>query len=616
MRLFALKAGGEVSTGSVSLILRLRDGVTSILNRIGSGTVRYRRTLQDLERQGKQTWDSIKSGAKNAATVVGMATAAMGTAAIGLGIKANAGAETAEKSFDILLGSAAAAKNMVLDLKKLAAISPFNFAGLQDAAKIMLGMGFAGEGLIPIMYTLGDAVAATGGTVDEFKGIALAIGQIQSKGKVSAEEINQLAERGVPAWRILAQEMGKSTAEVMKMSERGELFAEKAIPLLFKGLQGRFKGSMQEMSSTFTYTLENIKETGTQMLADLTKPLFLSIREDLYGIQALMEKGTEAKWADEFSGRLLKVYEGTKKIAKNVVDFSSYVIDNWSKIEPIVFGVASAYGALHIAMGVLTIKQLALNAAMYANPIGLIILGVGVLVGYSIWLWNKWDELGEKGKWLAAVLGGPFGVLIGISKEVVNNWDVIKETLSSTWDYIVIRTEEGTNVVIGTANYLINGFNFAFEAIKYGAAVMWNGLVTLTENGVRDMLIPLNAMREMAGMEAIAVNFGAVKSSAAAPTMGDTEYFSPVKFAVERTKRDKNFTGMQDDIASARKEQLDKRKASSEKMERALMANTNALANNTKATDKNTKATLRDNLSPIDLADSLLGRIERHMWST
>ncbi|WP_440241587.1 hypothetical protein [Brevibacillus sp. SAFN-007a] len=78
-------------------------------------------------------------------------------------------------------------------------------------------------------------------------------------------------------------------------------------------------------------------------------------------------------------------------------------------------------------------------------------------------------------------------------------------------------------------------------------------------------------------------------------------------------------SGVQDDINQARREQQEARAAAStrnKKLEDALSANTAALAQNTKATDKNTKAQLRENLSPLDLADSLLGRIERHMWST
>ncbi|GAG48638.1 unnamed protein product, partial [marine sediment metagenome] len=44
-----------------------------------------------------------------------------------------------------------------------------------------------------------------------------------------------------------------------------------------------------------------------------------------------------------------------------------------------------------IATGLLTSAQWLLNAAMNANPIGLIVAAVAVLVPALIWLGNNWD---------------------------------------------------------------------------------------------------------------------------------------------------------------------------------------------------------------------------------
>lgn len=57
------------------------------------------------------------------------------------------------------------------------------------------------------MTTLGNTVAAVGGNSETLNNIARALGQIQTKGKLSAEEMNQLAENGVGAWDILSKQM-------------------------------------------------------------------------------------------------------------------------------------------------------------------------------------------------------------------------------------------------------------------------------------------------------------------------------------------------------------------------------------------------------------------------
>ncbi|MFH5181157.1 tape measure protein [Paenibacillus sp. TAB 01] len=72
---------------------------------------------------------------------------------------------------------------------------------------------------------------------------------------------------GVPAWQLLAKEMGKSTGELMNLAANGELLSDQVIPALMKGLDSRFGGSMEAMSDTFSYTVANMIETATLGLA-------------------------------------------------------------------------------------------------------------------------------------------------------------------------------------------------------------------------------------------------------------------------------------------------------------------------------------------------------------
>ncbi|MFG0217228.1 glycoside hydrolase domain-containing protein [Brevibacillus porteri] len=198
-------------------------------------------------------------------------------------------------------------------------------------------------------------------------GIALAIGQIQTKGKISAEEMNQLAERGVPGWDMLAQEIGKSKAELMKMAENGELFAEQALPALMNGLQKRFGGSMKSMSDTFEYTLANIKESGTRKLAVMTSPLFLALKEDLNGIQAFLSSDSAATWGASFSQGLMTAYNATKATLGILSDVASFVSSNWSIIGPIVYGAAGASVAYKIAVAGATLTRAEVEAITAAG---------------------------------------------------------------------------------------------------------------------------------------------------------------------------------------------------------------------------------------------------------
>lgn len=606
-----------MSAKDISKTLVLKDGVTGTLQKIIGGTVAYKKHLKDLKNVGVETWSSIKSGAGMAAVAIGAATTAM----VGIGVKANMTAETAERSFGILLKSAEDAKRMVKDLQVLAETSPFDFDGMQQSAKTLLGMGFAGSQVIPMLQRLGDTVAAVGGNTDQLKGIALAIGQIQTKGKVSAEEMNQLAERGVAGWDLLSQELGKSKVELMKMAENGELFADKALPAIMNGLEKRFGGSMKSMSDTFEYTLANIKESGTRMLAGMTSPLFLALKEDLRGIQAFLSSDSAATWGASFSQGLMTAYNAAKATFGVMSDIAVFVSSNWSIIGPVVYGVAGSLVVYKIAVagatlttalfgaestfatvktglmgtaalvtsgqiGILRAAQMGLNVVMAANPIGFVITLLGLLVTAGIY--------------------------------VVQNWDTVKQAAKELWNVVVDYAEQGVNNWIGLANTLLSAYDFAWKGIGFGAAQMWNGIVSAAEWGAKNMLAPINAALEAVGGQRIDVNFGAAQFDAKMPKWETKSIIPQVDFSAAKAN-----TGFQDDLNQTRKEQREASGQRDKKLMDALNANTNALAfntdataGNTKATDKNTKATLRDNLSPVDLADSLLGRIERHMWST
>src|SRR5699024_9689799 len=76
-------------------------------------------------------------------------------------------------------------------------------------------------GLDPMDGTLrkiADATARVGGSQETLLGITNALGQMWGKQKISAEEMLQLTERGIPAWSRLSEAMGLSVAELRKMS--------------------------------------------------------------------------------------------------------------------------------------------------------------------------------------------------------------------------------------------------------------------------------------------------------------------------------------------------------------------------------------------------------------
>ena len=195
-----------------------------------------------------------------------LAVAALGTAGAVVGVKYNATMEQANVAFTNLLGSQSKAQTMLDQLFRLAAETPFEFPSLVKGSQRLLGFGLEAKALLPTMTTIGDAVAGVGGGEEEINRIVRALGQMQAKGRISSEELMQMAEAGVPAMKILADEMGITGEQLTKRLKKGTVDADKGIGALTNGMRKRYGGMAKDQSKTFNGMVSNVKDTGRQAL--------------------------------------------------------------------------------------------------------------------------------------------------------------------------------------------------------------------------------------------------------------------------------------------------------------------------------------------------------------
>lgn len=162
--------------------------------------------------------------------------------------------------FQTLFKDAERAQKMMDDIDNFAKSTPFKTSGIIANAQKMMAMGWNPDDIIADLGVLGDAAAATGKGDQGLESIIRALSQIKSKGKLSAEELNQLAEAGISAKRYLAEGLGYGSddAGMAKLSadlEDGAIGANKAIDLIKKGML-EYQGMME---TTSRETVEGIK---------------------------------------------------------------------------------------------------------------------------------------------------------------------------------------------------------------------------------------------------------------------------------------------------------------------------------------------------------------------
>lgn len=177
--------------------------------------------------------------------------------------------EQVEIAFSTLLGSAEAARAKIAELQQFAAKTPFSFEEVVKGSQRLLGVGASADQLIPILGALGNAIAATGGSSEEFSRALYAVGQVISNQTLQGDELRQLADAGLPLNDLL-KELGTSMGQVGKAGITSARFLE-ALQKVMN--EDRFAGGMERQSKTLFGALSNLGDAGQQAAAALGQPL-------------------------------------------------------------------------------------------------------------------------------------------------------------------------------------------------------------------------------------------------------------------------------------------------------------------------------------------------------
>lgn len=175
------------------------------------------------------------------------------------GLDYNEVLERAAIGFTTMMGSADKAQAHIKELQKFAATTPFEFKGLVQNSQFLQAMGFEAREIIPLLNSVGDALGAAG-RPEALDRVLLQLGQMKSKGKVMASEINLIAEAGIPVWKILSEQVGKSVKELQQLGEQGKLNSDVFQELLFRGMDQKYGGAMKLASQTRSGLMSNLQD--------------------------------------------------------------------------------------------------------------------------------------------------------------------------------------------------------------------------------------------------------------------------------------------------------------------------------------------------------------------
>ena len=151
----------------------------------------------------------------------------------------------------------------------------------------------------------------------------------------------------------------------------------------------------------------------------------------------------------------------------------------------VITGLVNAFKAFKAAQEGATVAQWLLNAAMSANPIGLVVAAIAALVAAFVVLWNKSEAFREFfiGMW-EAIKETVSAICTAIGNFFVNLWDGITSGASAAWEWIKnvftsVATWFDEHVITPVSNF----FSGLWDGIKGVAQEAWD-IVSGIWNGI------------------------------------------------------------------------------------------------------------------------------------
>lgn len=311
------------------------------------------------------------------------------SAGVGAVTALGAQAEQTSVAFTTLVGSEEKAAGILKEINDFAAKTPYGNLDLTDNAKTMLNFGVQADKVNGYLRQLGDIAS---GDKNKLGSLSLVFGQVASAGKMSGQDLLQFINAGFNPLKELEKMTGKTYAELQDMMSKGQIGFDALAAAINHATSegGAFAGMSDKLSQTvsgkFSTLVGNIQQAAVDMFNEI-KPivndimdLFLAIvppiASAIRGIFSAIAGviGFIVRWKEEL-GLLAAV------IAVGTIAFNAHTIA--------IGAMAAVQGVVTLATQAWTAAQWLLNAAMAANPIGIVITVIAALVAAVVYCWNK-----------------------------------------------------------------------------------------------------------------------------------------------------------------------------------------------------------------------------------
>ena len=287
-------------------------------------------------------------------------------------------------SLEILYGSVRRGNQVFADIKKLAAETVFSVEDLTNTVIKLKASGI--EPTVELLKFFGDVSSIAADKVGALQAITDLYARTTAGG-LGLEDLNRLADRGIPVFTILQEKLGLTRLELTALGQTSE-GAKLILDALEVGLSEKFGGGSEKRLGTVSQSVSNLKDQFNNLI-DTVSRIFLNkpFVELLQSLGQVLDnlKPLIAVIAMGLGGAMKILAENTTAVTLIFGTFFAVVtVGAIARIGQAVLALASSFTFL--------------GATPLGRALTLIGLALGVVAGSTIAAKMGGDELGKSYK--------------------------------------------------------------------------------------------------------------------------------------------------------------------------------------------------------------------------
>lgn len=327
-----------------------------------------------------------------------------------------------------------------------------------------------------IFLALNNAILA-GGASTEIQASALEqMSQAYAKGKPDMMEWRSLMTAMPAQLKQVADAMGYASAD-----ELGESLRNGTVSM------DEFMGTITKLNTEGLNGFQSFEEQAKNSTGGIATSITVAKTQIVKGVADVitsLNKGLQGANLPSISEIIATIGKKAKEVLDVVADKLPAIISFLKTIAPILTPILAAVMAFKVVGTIISLinaaktAMLALNVALAANPIGLVIAAIAGLVTAFVTLWNKSEAF--RNFWIGLWEG-----LKKIFEDWVNGFKLMVEILKSVFSLVInwfnIKIQYWINIFRGVINFITGIFTGnwrqAFNGLKQVADAFINSLL-------------------------------------------------------------------------------------------------------------------------------------------